>query len=212
MSTRSRLVTRNRKVEVSKRADGQSVIAGYAAVFFNSADHGTEYNLWSNIYERINPAAFNRAIQERQDTVGLFNHDDNYLLGRVANGTLSLSVDSIGLRYEITVNDQDDDHKRVMAKIERGDLRGSSFSFVPTSVTYMTEGDKEVREIMDCDLYDVCPVTMPAYEATTTALRSDQQRAEIEQEIAAEKAKANAPSAVAIRLRMLELQAQNEQQ
>jgi phage head maturation protease len=96
-----------------------------------------------------------------------------------------------------------------MAKIERGDLRGSSFSFVPTSVMYVTEGDKEVREIMDCDLYDVCPVTMPAYEATTTALRSDQQRAEIEQEIAAEKAKANAPSAVAVRLRMLELEQLN---
>ena len=211
MSDRSRLVTRNKTVQLTKRADGQRVISGYAAVFYNSADPGTEYNLWSNIYERINPAAFNRAIQERHDCVGLFNHDDNYLLGRVANGTLSLSVDSVGLRYEITVNDQDDDHKRVMAKIERGDLRGSSFSFVPTTVTYMTEGDKEIREIVDCDLYDVCPVTVPAYESTTTALRSDQQRAEIEQQIAAEKAKQFNPDSVAVRLRMIEIERQNAQ-
>jgi uncharacterized protein len=211
MSDRSRLVTRNKKVELTKRADGQRVISGYAAVFFNAADPGTEYNLWSNIYERINPAAFNRAIQERHDCVGLFNHDDNYLLGRVANGTLALSVDSVGLRYEITVNDQDDDHKRVIAKIERGDLRGSSFSFVPTSVMYVTEGDKEIREIMDCDLYDVCPVTVPAYEATSTALRSDQQRAEIEQQIAAEKAKQFNPDSVAVRLRMIEVERLNAQ-
>jgi uncharacterized protein len=211
MSDRSRLVTRNKKVELTKRADGQRVISGYAAVFFNAADPGTEYNLWSNIYERINPAAFNRAIQERHDAVGLFNHDDNYLLGRVANGTLALSVDSVGLRYEITVNDQDDDHKRVIAKIERGDLRGSSFSFVPTSVMYVTEGDKEIREIMDCDLYDVCPVTVPAYEATSTALRSDQQREAIEKEIAAEKAKQFNPDSVAVRLRMIEVERLNAQ-
>jgi len=205
--SRSRLITRNRPVSLSKRADGARVISGYAAVFYDAGNPGTEYQLWDTVYERIAPGAFNRAIAEAQDVVGCFNHDDGVLLGRTANGTVRLQVDAVGLRYEIDVNEQDPEAVSVAAKIERGDLRGSSFAFIAKSWTYTEVGDVVIREITDCDLYDVCPVTIPAYEATSTAIRSDSERAAIQREIEKLRAKrdAEADEALKVRLRMLDL-------
>jgi HK97 family phage prohead protease len=205
--SRARLITRNRPVSVSKRADGGRVISGYAAVFYDPANPGTEYQLWDNVYERIAPTAFNRAIAEAQDVVGCFNHDDGVLLGRTSNATLRLQVDAVGLRYEIDVNEADPEAVSVAAKIERGDLRGSSFAFIATSSTFTETESLVIREIVDCDLYDVCPVTVPAYEATSAAIRSDSDRAAIEREIEKlrEKRDAKQDEALKVRLRQLEL-------
>jgi HK97 family phage prohead protease len=205
--SRSRLITRNRPVQLSKRADGTRIIGGYAAVFYDPANKGTEYNLWDNVFERIAPTAFDRAIAEGQDVVACFNHDDGILLGRVSSGTLRLSVDAVGLRYELDVNDADPDHTRVAAKIERGDLRGSSFAFVSRSHVLTESESLVIREITDCDLYDVCPVTTPAYDATSTAIRSDSERAAIQREVEKlrEKRDAAQDEAMKVRLRQLEL-------
>lgn len=202
-----RLITRNRPVTLSKRADGGRVIIGYAAVFYDAGIPGTEYQLWDNVVERIAPTAFNRAIAEGQDVVGCFNHDDGVLLGRTSNGTLRLQVDAVGLRYEIDVNEADQEAVSVAAKIERGDLRGSSFAFIAKAWTYTEVGDTVIREITDCDLYDVCPVTTPAYDATTAAIRSDSDRATILREVEKlrEKRDAKDDAAMLIRLRQLEL-------
>jgi uncharacterized protein len=206
MSVRARLITRNRPVSLSKRADGTRVIGGYAAVFYDPANPGTEYNLWDNVFERISPTAFNRAIAEGQDVVGCFNHDDGVLLGRTTNGTVRLQVDAVGLRYEIDVNEQDPEAVSVAAKIERGDLRGSSFAFIAKGSTY-TESDMFViREITDCDLYDVCPVTTPAYDATSTTIRSDSDRAAIERDIEKLRSKRDAAQDEALKIRLRQLQ------
>lgn len=165
----------SRKV-VSERADTTSdgkVIRGYAAVFFNPNDpEGTQYALWSDILERVMPGAFDRAIKEKHDARGLFNHDANWLLGRVSSGTVRLSVDSVGLKYEIDQNDSDPQWQSVAAKIDRGDITGSSFGFVVTKATWLEEKDADgstiwMRQIEDVELYDVSPVTWPAYTGTS---------------------------------------------
>jgi uncharacterized protein len=206
MSTRPRLITRNRPVTLSKRADGGRVISGYAAVFYDPAIPGTEYQLWDNVVERIAPGAFNRAIAEGQDVVGCFNHDDGVLLGRVSNATLRLQVDAVGLRYEIDVNEADPEATSVAAKIERGDLRGSSFAFIATGWTYTETPDAVIREVNDCDLYDVCPVTTPAYDATTATIRSDSDKAKIRQEVERLRDKRDAAQDEALKIRLRQLQ------
>lgn len=184
------LATRSGKVTIEKRADGQRYITGYAAVFYIEGDPATEYELGWGVVERINPAAFNRAIAEQHDARALFNHDPNYVLGRVSAGTVSLSVDSFGLRYEIPVDEQDPDHLKVVRKIERGDIDGSSFGMIPKSPKYTEQEEFVVREIMDVDLFDVSPVTFPAYQGTSAGLRgfsinvADSERANIEREVA----------------------------
>jgi len=51
--------------------------------------------------EIVRPGAFARAIQQGQDVRALFNHDENHVLGRTANGTLRLEEDARGLAVEI---------------------------------------------------------------------------------------------------------------
>lgn len=163
---------RESTVSIEKRADGKRVIVGYASVFYNSRKAGTESELWSGVVERIASTAFDRALADKHDARGVFNHNSDNLLGRVGAGTVRLSKDDRGLKYEIDVDEEDPDHKRVVRKIERGDLAGSSFAFTATRVEWTAEKNTEVRTILDVDLYDVGPVTYPAYEGTSTGLRS----------------------------------------
>lgn len=155
--------------------DGERTIVGYGAVFYRDDNPGTEFQLWDNVYERIGREAFARALKEKQDVRGLFNHDPSALLGRTTSGTLSLVVDDIGLRYEINPPDTQVGRDAVVS-IERMDVTGSSFAFVPRKTEWAEEQRDgrtiEVRTILDVDLYDVGPVTYPAYEASEALVRS----------------------------------------
>lgn len=164
--------------KVTRREGGSPIIEGYAAVFYRRGDSGTEYRLDKDIVERISPKAFERAVKEKHDARGLFNHDKNFILGRVEAGTLRLSVDERGLRYEIDVPDTTAG-RDVVTSIERGDLSGSSFAFEPSArgVKWTEEGRTLVRNLEDLDVFDVGPVTMPAYTGTTTGLRNEDREA-----------------------------------
>lgn len=168
--------------KVEKRADGKEVIAGYAAVFYDPTNADTEYELWEGAYERIMRTAFDAALREKDDVRGLFNHSVDSVLGRLSAGTLRLSVDTVGLAYEIDPPPTSDG-KDVVELLRRGDIDGSSFSFLIYSgkrgrVTWteekLADGTvREVREIHDLELIDVGPVTFPAYAATVAGLRSE---------------------------------------
>jgi uncharacterized protein len=161
------------KTRLEKR-DDKRVIRGYAAVFYNAADQeGTEYWLWSDMVERIMPTAFDRAVKDFHDARALFNHDGNWLLGRVASGTARLSVDAFGLQYEVDEDPNDPQWQSVAAKIDRGDITGSSFAFIARRTIWIETPDYYVREIHDLDLFDVSPVTWPAYSGTTAGRSAD---------------------------------------
>ncbi len=162
------------EIRIEERAGGGKVVSGYAAVFHRDGDAGSEYRLGTDIVERIAPTAFNRALSEKHDARALFNHDPNMLLGRAGAGTLRLSVDARGLKYEIDLADTTVG-RDVAASIARGDLAGSSFNFSingKEGQRFEKGKDHDVRHITDVNLYDVGPVTYPAYESTTTGLRS----------------------------------------
>ena len=191
------------EIKVEKRADGGSMIVGYGAVFYRAGADGTEYRMWSDLVERIAPVAFNRAIAEKHDAAGLFNHDPSALLGRVSADTMRLSVDSKGLRYEIDLPDTTI-AKDVAASIARRDIAGSSFSFSVTKQSWQEAKDgPSIRTIEDLDLYDTGPVTFPAYTATTTGLRSAENNEAI---IARDQwRRQREAEAVSVRLRNLEV-------
>lgn len=159
-------------VALEERADenAQPTIGGYAAVFYDGTPE-TEFVLWDGAVERIMPTAFDRALEENDDVRGLFNHNPDNLLARTTSETLTLTTDKRGLRYAMTpgnTNVADD----VVEHVKRGDLTGSSFAFEATDVDWRKEDDVEIREISGVRLYDVGPVTYPAYEGTTTGVRS----------------------------------------
>lgn len=158
-------------VTLQERAEGESpTIRGHAAVFFDGTE-GTEFRLWDGAVERIMPGAFDGALSRGDDVCGLFNHDPNQVLGRRSGGTLNLSADAKGLLYNIdppntsAAND-------VVELIRRGDVQGSSFSFQVTDQEWRTEDKVDIREIRGVELFDVGPVTFPAYEDTTTGVRA----------------------------------------
>jgi len=158
------------RIEVREEGD-KKIITGYAAVFFREGAEGTEYNLFDDYFERIGRTAFDRALNEQHDVRGLFNHNSDMLLGRSKSSTLRLSIDETGLRYEIDIADTQAG-RDVATSISRGDITGSSFAFVPRKVTWQEDESRVIRTIDDLDLYDVGPVTYPAYEATSAAMRS----------------------------------------
>lgn len=199
---------KNHRVTIQRRADYAPLLVGYAAVFYQADDPGSEYELWPGLREHVLPGCFDRAIREKQDVRGLFNHDTDQVLGRLSAGTLRLSVDATGLRYEIDLPDTSLG-RDLATSIDRGDITGSSFSFLDQRTTYVRgEGDApDIRELQDVDLFDVGPVTFPAYESTTTGIRSadaDAMRREFETWRAQQDAIRNGDE-INVRLRILEI-------
>ena len=158
--------------QIRAKRDGDTPgIEGVAAVY------GPEYDLgW--FIEKIAPGAFSRALDEKQDVRCLFNHNADNLLGRTKNGTLKLEDSSEGLRYACDTDSETTVGRDVVRMIERGDLDGCSFAFTVRKDTWSDEYDangkylRTTRTIEDLDLYDVGPVTYPAYTETTVGVRS----------------------------------------
>ncbi len=171
-------------VSIETRDDTPAKIVGRAAVFYDGTPD-TEYTLYEAVMdgervlspaliERINPRAFNKALNDRQDVRALFNHDPNLLLGRTSSRTLTLTKSLRGLDYEIEPGNTTI-AKDVQEHIRRGDVTGSSFGFSvrEQKFTFDDVRGADIREILSVDLVDVSPVTNPAYKATSTAIRSD---------------------------------------
>jgi uncharacterized protein len=155
-----------------------TTLEGYASVYYDASEPATEYWLWDDMVERIMPGAFDRAVRE-DDVRALFNHDPSWILGRSTSSTLGLLLDAVGLRYTITVPDTSAG-RDVVESVRRGDVSGSSFAFVPIRTTWIEEtrgeGDQRrtiwIRQIEEVQLYDVGPVTYPAYDGSTASARS----------------------------------------
>jgi HK97 family phage prohead protease len=158
-------------VELRQRG-GRPVIRGYAARF-NSPSLPLSGMFGAPFTERIMPGAFAKSIQN-DDVRALVNHDPNQLLGRTKSGTLALREDEHGLFYEITPPDTTA-ARDVIESIKRGDMDGSSFGFsVPEGGDNWVKGEdgKQLREVREVKLYDISPVTYPAYPSTSVAMRS----------------------------------------
>jgi hypothetical protein len=161
-------------LEVRKEGDKPTRIAGYGAVYWREGVPGTEYRLWQDAYERIMPGAFDEAIK-RDDIRSLFNHNADIVLGRASAGTLTLTTDDTGLRYDVTPPDTQLIRDQVLTPIQRGDVSGSSFMFRATKVDWGEEDRDgrtvEIRNIRGVELYEVGPVVFPAYEASSAGVR-----------------------------------------
>ena len=109
----------------------------------------------------------------------------------------------MGLRYQIDLPDTQLG-RDVATIIERGDVSGSSFAFaVNDKGSEVTrDGEQMVRTITDVSLFDVGPVTYPAYQATSTAKRNTEALEELEAYRTANQA---AVDAVNVRSRLIEL-------
>lgn len=151
-------------VPVELRGDSERRrIGGYAAVF-----NKLSRNL-GGFVEQVAPTAFNDSRgRDWTDVRARYNHE--ILLGTTAARTLSLSIDSMGLIYEVEPPKSRAD---ILELVERGDVRHSSFAFRTIEDHWDTSDQGyPLRTLVKVQLVDVAPVDDPAYPDATAGLRS----------------------------------------
>lgn len=153
------------ELRVAKRdGDDKPVIRGHGAVFDSLSE-----NL-GGFREKIDPGAFDGVMED--DVRALFNHNADHILGRSSAGTLKIGLDKRGLTYEIDPPDTQI-ARDLLISIERGDVRESSFGFTVGEDDWEESEDggfiRTIRAIKG--LFDVSPVTYPAYPDTDVAKR-----------------------------------------
>lgn len=157
-----------------RSAGGKRTIVGYASVFGSPTTLRDDGRIVQR--ETIARGAFSHAIRVGQDVRCLYNHEPSQLLGRTEAGTLRLREDETGLWMECEPPDTELG-RSVLTLIARGDVTGQSFAFIPRpdGVARETrqEGGRTIVEdvVTSVDLFDVGPVTYPAYNATSVLVR-----------------------------------------
>ena len=151
------------ELRIEKRDDDSREVVGHASVFNSlSEDLG-------GFRETIAPGAFDDVLQD--DVRALFNHDPNMILARTKSGTLTLRVYDKGLQYRFNAPDTTAG-RDLMVSLERGDIDQSSFGFRVADDEWENRDGQVVRTVLKFSrLFDVSPVTMPAYPDTDVAER-----------------------------------------
>lgn len=155
----------------------ERTIEGYGVVF------GQESRvLYDKIKKRffvevIQPGAVTEEMLRGWDIKALCEHNRERMLARCFNGSgsLSLSVDSYGVKYRfVAPNTPDGDY--VVEMVRRGDMFGSSFAYATSekNVRYEKRADGMLlRQVGKIDrMFDVSPVSDPAYMGTEVSVRS----------------------------------------
>jgi HK97 family phage prohead protease len=160
------------EVRSSSTEGKSSTVEGYAAKF-NSV---TVIGVYYPYEEVIETGAFDDVLND--DVRCLFNHDPNYILARSkeGKGTLKLEVDNVGFKYSYDSPNRSYAND-LLDSIDKGDVSQSSFAFriKEQKWTYgdPLKGTLDKRTILKFEaIYDVSPVTYPAYVDTEVATRS----------------------------------------
>lgn len=152
-----------------RSTDAGAVVSGYAAVYESETRIGNAFN------EIIARGAFDKAL-ETADCRALFNHNADKVLARRhpdGSGTLKLSTDEIGLRYEFTAGGQSY-AKDLVESLERGDVNSSSFAFTIAKDGQSWNEARTTRTVTEVGfLLDISPVVYPAYPQATAEVTRD---------------------------------------
>lgn len=165
---------------------------GYACLFDNVTSIGGYFQ------ERFTKGAFSNSLGER-DVVSLHSHDNGRPLGRMSRGTLRISEDDKGLRFENDLPDTQDG-RDLATSIERGDIEGMSFRFHALKEEWDETQDPPMRTVIEAELYEITYTAFPAYPDTEVGMRS--------LEAARTERRSHNKSAAMARIRMKQAQAE----
>lgn len=155
-------MTMEKRAALEVRAEGRRLV-GYAAVF------GQEARI-ADFTEIIRRGAFSASLASGADILALADHDPKRVLARTKSGTLRLSEDERGLRFELDVPDTTTG-RDILALAARGDLGGMSFGMTVPDGGDEWNGDK--RTLHNVKLHEVSVVqSFPAYDGTSVSARS----------------------------------------
>lgn len=155
----------NTEFRIEKREGKETLVKGHAAVFDTLSE-----NL-GGFREKIRVGAFDNVLTD--DVRVLFNHNSDLILARTTANTARIGVDSTGLPFDYDSGDHSYSRDLIIS-MERGDVTQASFGFIVGEDQWDEDDDgRLVRTIIKIKrLFDVSPVTFPAYPDTDVAKRS----------------------------------------
>ncbi len=158
------------RAELRAAGDGGgalSKISGYAAIFNSrSEDLG-------GFVEVLAPGCFTKTLAENKNILCLWNHNQDYVLGSRKMGTLDIAEDSTGLKIECRLTPGIVYVQDFAKTIAAGSVDTMSFMFAAVRDSWARDADgTQVRTVLEAKLYEVSPVAMPAYEATSVQARN----------------------------------------
>lgn len=165
-------------IREAEDGSGLGVLYGYAAI----TNQWTEIESWEgNFMERLAKGAFRKTLRERGSRVKvLLNHGYDPMIGDKPLGVPTvLREDDNGLYHETPLIDTTY-NRDVAEMIRSGAIDGQSFRFSIVEDSWNDEPEPSPdnpkalpeRTIRSVKLYEIGPVTFPAYEATTLGIRS----------------------------------------
>ncbi len=169
------------------RAEPESRLVEGLGIVYNSLSENFAPWMDGGLYEVIEPEAA-RGLLDDEDIMILFNHSENLVLAR-NKATAKLVDTDKGVRYSYespntTVGND------LLENLRLKNVRKSSFAFtvgdkgvrMERNIQWGDMGKINLRRIVKFErLYDMSPVTRPAYNKTEALARSFQQ--EIESEV-----------------------------
>ena len=135
---------------------------------------GIVYDEWVEIFPGFKERIQKGAVKRDKVVKSFFNHDPSMVLSTTkSKPALELNETDKGLEYisPIPPTSYGND---LMVNVERGNVKGSSFAFSVHRDGQKTweEDDVFYRDIKKLTLYEVGPVTDPAYIQTSAQLRT----------------------------------------
>lgn len=122
--------------------------------------------------EQVEPGVFGKALKRAKNIKLLLNHRTDRELGSTADGNLTLTEDSIGLRAHAEIGDEE-----VIRKARNHQLSGWSFGM------YVNESEMEQRsnaiprrKLKDIDVFEVSIIDttmLPCYAGTSVECRAE---------------------------------------
>lgn len=156
-------------LNVEVRADGSAHISGYVnAVGRDSRPVRTPDGL---CVEQIRPGTFAAALRDCGEVRMLVNHDPGKCIASTADGTVVLAEDSIGLKADAVIADED-----IIRAAHEGRLKGWSFGFSAPKREMEYRGDKLPRRILTgFTLHEISLIDdmhTPVYDGTSVEIRA----------------------------------------
>jgi len=126
--------------------------------------------------ERFQRGAFTESLATDDTVFMVRSHDLARPVASTSSGTLELAEDAVGLRFKATLSDSGDSGD-LASMVKRRILTRMSFAFATerASDESFQEIDGElIRTIRKAKLFEVSPVTFPAYPQTSIRSVADQ--------------------------------------
>jgi len=148
---------------------------------------GVVYNRWAELWPGYKERILRGAVELAPGVKSYFNHDPDMVLAtQESDPPLVLNDTEKGLEYDAPIPPTSYG-RDLIVNLERRNVKGSSFSFrVPHGGDKVWEDKDGImhREISQLTLYEIGPVTDPAFIKTNAELRASQLRERLHEELA----------------------------